>query len=63
MPDLAPILTTEDIRARYRCSLNNAQKYIREIKAYNGGGALGRGRVTTEEVQRYERRKITTENR
>lgn len=60
---LPPVLTTEDVRDRYRCGKNLAQKYVREIKAYNGGGALGRGRVTAEEVYRFERRNLagTTE--
>ena len=57
------ILTTADVMDRYRCSRHTAEKYVREIKAYNGGGALGKGRVTAEEVQRYERRHFTTENR
>lgn len=57
------ILTTADVMDRYRCSRHTAEKYVREIKAYNGGGALGKGRVTAEEIQRYERRHFTTENR
>ena len=58
---LAPVLTTEDIGRRYRCGRNTASRYVREIKAYNGGGALGKGRVTAEEVIRYERRNFKTE--
>ena len=58
---LAPVLTTEDIGRRYRCGRNTASRYVREIKAFNGGGALGKGRVTAEEVVRYERRNFTTE--
>lgn len=58
---LAPVLTTEDIGRRYRCGRNTAGRYLREIKAYNGGGALGKGRVTAEEVIRYERRNFKTE--
>ena len=57
---LPPILTTEDLGRRYRCGRNTAGRYLREIKAYNGGGALGKGRVTAEEVVRYERRKFNT---
>ena len=57
---LAPVLTTEDIGRRYRCGRNTASRYVREIKAFNGGGALGRGRVTAEEVVRYERRNFNT---
>ena len=58
---LAPVLTTEDIGRRYRCGRNTASRYVREIKAFNGGGALGKGRVTAEEVVRYERRNFKTE--
>lgn len=58
---MGPVLTTEDIGRRYRCGRNTAGRYLREIKAYNGGGALGKGRVTAEEVVRYERRNFTTE--
>lgn len=57
---LAPVLTTEDIGRRYRCGRNTASRYVREIKAFNGGGALGKGRVTAEEVVRYERRNFNT---
>ena len=57
---MGPVLTTEDIMRRYRCSKNTACRYVREIKAFNGGGALGRGRVTAEEVVRYERRNFNT---
>lgn len=58
--DVKPVLTTEDVAARYLCGKTRAQQYVREIKAYNGGGALGRGRVTAEEVERWERRNIRT---
>lgn len=58
---LAPVLTTADIGRRYRCGRNTAGRYLREIKAFNGGGALGKGRVTAEEVVRYERRNFKTE--
>ena len=58
---MGPVLTTEDIGRRYRCGRNTAGRYLREIKAYNGGGALGKGRVTAEEVVRYERRNFKTE--
>lgn len=57
---MAPVLTTEDIGRRYRCGRNTASRYVREIKAFNGGGALGKGRVTAEEVVRYERRNFNT---
>ena len=57
---MGPVLTTEDIGRRYRCGRNTAGRYLREIKAYNGGGALGKGRVTAEEVIRYERRNFNT---
>lgn len=58
---MGPVLTTEDIGRRYRCGRNTASRYVREIKAFNGGGALGKGRVTAEEVVRYERRNFKTE--
>ena len=58
---MGPVLTTEDIGRRYRCGRNTAGRYLREIKAFNGGGALGKGRVTAEEVVRYERRNFKTE--
>lgn len=58
--DVKPVLTTADLEARYMCGTTRARQYLREIKAYNGGGALGRGRVTVEEVERWERRNIRT---
>ena len=56
--DVKPVLTTADLEARYKCAITRARQYLREIKAYNGGGALGKGRVTVEEGERWERRNI-----
>jgi len=53
-----PVLLLTDIRERYACARNRAYRYIREIKTYNGGGALPGAKVTAEEIERWERRKI-----
>lgn len=53
-----PVLLLTDIRQRYACAKNRAYRYIREIKAYNGGGALPGAKVTATELERWETRNI-----
>ena len=49
------ILSTKDLMVRYQCGLAMAQKHMREIKSVNGGGKFGRGRVSKDEVELWER--------
>lgn len=49
------ILGVAEIMDRYQLGMSAAYKRIREIRAYCGASMVGKGRVTSSEVEAWER--------
>ena len=47
-------LDAQDIKERYGCGLCKAYSIIRGIRDFNGGGALGPGKVLVSELEYWE---------
>ena len=44
-------LGVDDIRKLFECGSSSAYSIIRQIKAQNGGGKLGRGKILRDELE------------